>query len=68
VTIIWRLAPLFVLFFACLLQAMKLDRPKPQVPGRDYNIEYRIEWAFEKNNPQIVYEWFWMPDGEYPGR
>ena len=44
---------------------MKVDKPKPQVPGRDYNIEYRVEWGWEKDKPQVVYEWFWMPDGEY---
>lgn len=50
------------------LFAVKLNRPNPQVPGRDYNIEYRIEWTWEKDSPRVVYEWFWMPDGEYQGR
>ena len=59
---------LLLLLCACLLPAMKLYKPKPQVPGRDYNIEYRIEWTWEKDTPKVVYEWFWMPDGEYPGR
>jgi hypothetical protein len=63
-----RLALLLVLFFSCLLPAMKVEKPKPQVPGRDYNIEYRVEWGWEKDKPQVVYEWFWMPDGEYPGQ
>lgn len=57
---------LFLLLFSCLLSAMKTAAPKPQIPGRDYNIEYRIEWAWEK--PQVTYEWFWMPDGAYPER
>jgi hypothetical protein len=43
---------------------MKVDKSK----GRDYNIEYRVEWGWEKDKPQVVYEWFWMPDGEYPGQ
>jgi hypothetical protein len=63
-----RLAPLLVLFSSFLLPAMKVDKPKPQMRGRDYNIEYRIEWAWEKDKPQVVYEWFWMPDGKYPGQ
>ena len=64
----FRPAVLLALFFSCLLPAMKLYKPKPQVRGRDYNIEYRIEWAFDEDKPQVVYEWFWMPDGEYPGQ
>jgi hypothetical protein len=64
----FRPAVLLGLFFSCLLPAMKLYKPKPQVRARDYNIEYRIEWAFDEDKPQVVYEWFWMPDGEYPGQ
>jgi hypothetical protein len=57
-----------LLLFAYLLHAMKLYKLKQQVPGRDYNIEYRIKWTWEKDTPEVVYEWFWMPDGEYQGR
>ena len=59
-----RLAPLLVQLFSCLVPAMKVDKPK----GRDYNIEYRVEWGWEKDKPQVDYEWFWMPDGEYLGQ
>ena len=62
-----RLVPLLLLLlFSCLLPAT--SKPKPQVLGRDYNIEYRIEWSWEKGKPQVVYEWFWMPDGKYQGQ
>jgi hypothetical protein len=64
-----RLATLLLLLlFSGLLPATSLYKPKPQVPGRDYNIEYRIEWSWEKGKPQVVYEWFWMPDSKYPGQ
>jgi hypothetical protein len=62
-----RLA-LLLLLSAYLLSAMKPYQPKPQVRGRDYNIEYRIAWAWEEGTPQVVYEWFWMPDGDYLGQ
>ena len=61
-----RLALLLLL--SGYLSAMKPYQPKPQVPGRDFNIEYRIAWAWEKDTPQVVYEWFWMPDGDYLGQ